>query len=45
VLPGQLIGKSGSTGYAEAPHLHISVKVQKISIDPEAFLELFKEAR
>jgi murein DD-endopeptidase MepM/ murein hydrolase activator NlpD len=45
VLPGQLIGKSGDTGYAEAPHLHISVKVQKISIDPEAFLELFKEAR
>lgn len=42
VLPGQLIGLSGKTGYAEIPHLHISVKINGISIDPEKFLEFFK---
>lgn len=42
VLPGQTIGLSGSTGYAEHPHLHISVKIRGVSIDPMKFLELFK---
>ncbi|MDB5194184.1 MAG: hypothetical protein JWN50_198 [Parcubacteria group bacterium] len=42
VEKGQEIGKSGQTGYAEAPHLHISVKIGGISIDPEKFLELFR---
>jgi murein DD-endopeptidase MepM/ murein hydrolase activator NlpD len=41
VTKGQVIGKSGETGYAEGPHLHVSVKVGGISIDPEAFLKLF----
>lgn len=41
VEKGQIIGKSGETGYAEGPHLHISVKINSISIDPEKFLKLF----
>ena len=41
VLPGQVIGLSGSTGYAEEPHLHISVKINGISIDPEVFMKFF----
>jgi len=42
VKPGQLIGFSGKTGYAENPHLHISVRVQNLSIDPMKFMELFR---
>jgi murein DD-endopeptidase MepM/ murein hydrolase activator NlpD len=42
VLPGQVLGLSGSTGYAEAPHLHLSIRINNISIDPEKFLSLFK---
>jgi len=43
VQPGQFIGLSGQTGYAEQPHLHISVKINGISIDPLRFLDLFKQ--
>ncbi len=42
VKKGQIIGLSGKTGYAESPHLHISVKIDKISIDPMTFLSFFK---
>lgn len=42
VLPGQVIGLSGQTGYAEKPHLHITVRINNISIDPIKFLDLFK---
>ncbi|MBX4210493.1 M23 family metallopeptidase [Candidatus Parcubacteria bacterium] len=42
VLPGQLIGLAGDTGYAEAAHLHISIKIDGISIDPVEFFGLFK---
>ena len=41
VKQGQEIGLSGETGYAEGPHLHVSVHVGKISIDPIQFLHLF----
>lgn len=41
VKTGQNIGLSGSTGYAESPHLHLSIKIGGISIDPIVFLELF----
>ena len=41
VLPGQIIGLSGKTGYAEMPHLHISIKIDGISIDPATFLKFF----
>ncbi len=42
VQPGQVIGLSGATGYAEMPHLHLSVKMKGISIDPVRFMDFFK---
>lgn len=41
VKKGQLIGLSGKTGYAEAAHLHVSIKVNGVSIDPARFLSFF----
>jgi murein DD-endopeptidase MepM/ murein hydrolase activator NlpD len=41
VTPSQILGLSGQTGYAEAPHLHISVRLNSISIDPAKFLGFF----
>ena len=41
VLAGQVIGLSGSTGYAENPHLHLSVRIDNVSVDPIEFLRLF----
>lgn len=41
VLPGQVIGISGQTGYAEKPHLHVTVRMNEVSIDPKKFLEIF----
>lgn len=42
VQRGQIIGLSGQTGYAESPHLHLTVRINGISIDPIKFLELFQ---
>ncbi|MEX0932304.1 MAG: M23 family metallopeptidase [Parcubacteria group bacterium] len=41
VTKGQLIGKSGDTGYVLGPHLHLSVRINYISIDPMKFIEIF----
>jgi murein DD-endopeptidase MepM/ murein hydrolase activator NlpD len=41
VEKGELLGLSGDTGYVEAAHLHISVKINGISIDPMTFLKFF----
>ena len=42
VRRGQIIGLSGETGYAESPHLHLTVRINGISIDPVKFVELFQ---
>ncbi len=42
VLPGQQIGLSGQTGYALGPHLHTTVRIGEVSIDPVKFMGLFK---
>ncbi len=39
VKEGDVIGHSGETGYANGPHLHISVKVSGESIDPMLFMK------
>lgn len=41
VTKGKVLGLSGMTGYAESPHLHLSIKLNGISIDPDQFLKLF----
>ena len=41
VKRGQLIGLSGDTGYAVGAHLHLSIKINGISIDPEKFMDFF----
>ncbi len=42
VLPGQVVGLSGHTGYAEQPHLHLTIRIDGTSIDPIKFFALFK---
>lgn len=41
VNKGDGIGKSGDTGYVFGPHLHLTVRINAISIDPMKFMELF----
>ncbi len=38
VRPGQVLGRSGSTGRSTAPHLHWSASVNGRSIDPESLV-------
>ncbi len=41
VARDKIIGLSGETGYVSGPHLHLSVRIGGISIDPLQFLKLF----
>lgn len=41
VQKGQLLGLSGETGYAEGPHLHLTIRIDGVSIDPMSFYSLF----
>ncbi len=43
VEKGQLLGLSGDSGYTLNPHLHLTVRIWDISIDPIKFLEIFGE--
>lgn len=40
VKKGDLIAKSGDTGYVLGPHLHLTIRVNGISIDPQKFMEI-----
>ncbi len=42
VYKGDLVGLSGETGYADEPHLHFSIRIYGVTVDPVQFLELFK---
>ena len=44
VIPGQILGLSGQTGYAESPHLHLTVRLNGTSVDPMKFLALWETA-
>lgn len=44
VTRGQVIAKSGNTGYSIAPHLHFSVRIRNASVDPLRFIETANEA-
>ena len=43
VEKGQLIGLSGDTGYSEGAHLHLTIRIGGVSIDPMSFYALFGE--
>lgn len=43
VEKGTLIAKSGATGYVLGPHLHLSIRINHISIDPMKFMDLLGE--
>jgi murein DD-endopeptidase MepM/ murein hydrolase activator NlpD len=42
VKKGQVLGTVGKSGYATAPHLHLSLKVGGVSVDPIRFISIFK---
>ncbi|MEK7626598.1 MAG: M23 family metallopeptidase [Patescibacteria group bacterium] len=42
VKAGQVIGTVGETGYATGPHLHLSIKINTVSVDPIKFVNIFK---
>jgi murein DD-endopeptidase MepM/ murein hydrolase activator NlpD len=39
VTRGDIIARSGNTGYSIAPHLHFSVRIRNASVDPLRFIE------
>lgn len=43
VKKGQIIALSGDTGYVHGAHLHLSVKIGTLSIDPMRFMDFFNK--
>lgn len=39
---GDTVGMAGQTGYAEAAHLHLTLRIRDVSIDPVRFLGFFQ---
>lgn len=42
VQQGDMLGLSGDSGYALSPHLHLSIRIGGVSIDPVKFFALFQ---
>jgi murein DD-endopeptidase MepM/ murein hydrolase activator NlpD len=42
VKAGQVLGTVGETGYATGPHLHLSIKIDGVSVDPIKFVNIFR---
>lgn len=40
---GDVIGLLGHTGYSTAPHLHLSMKINSVPVDPIRFVNAFKK--
>ncbi len=42
VSKGAIVGTLGETGLASAPHLHLSIKINGVSVDPLQFVSSFR---
>lgn len=43
VHQGEVIGAVGNTGYSTSPHLHLSIKVRGVAVDPLRFIDIVKK--
>lgn len=43
VARGERVGLSGDTGYVLGPHLHLTIRIDGVSVDPITFMEILGE--